>query len=918
MIGSENMLIMKIITNDEYYYVEKENNQYSVLCINNEKDYYLNSQEWNNLVEEMLGGEKKYLERKDGYDIYIDSMNNKRYFRDGIEDIEKLFNVNSTSALLFQEETNNGEENNSKKIILNSKKKKYIITYISTYMMLIIMMLSGKKAYLLSKEKSVEPITLSQMQDYIEECETYEEYQKQILANMDFLEDVYSIADEKTRKELALTYKKLGIEYFSEQEKQNRPDTAGYVRSTDRGMIHLRDKNKQRFYDTGPHEFVHVNQQNMIYKYVDEAVAEIVIEEYYNNYVTIYYEARNNISILMEIIGPEPIMRLSFNNEIETFEKIIKSYLDKKDANKLLNEFKLKATKIEYKGSILKEANHELIREMLGKMYEKKYPGKKMEDDPVIYQILNNNEQFKHNRYYFNQRSEKFYASKDMFLTTKKIYDKNIEKSISLIFYKKILNITKEEVIFIIENNKLKDDDTFIVIYYEDELGENKSLTINKYSDENEINNAIELLNNSDIKLTDIEKITNVEQRPSEENTIPTIFRENKALQSVNILFNNEAIGSALLDDNGNIYIIKSELKYITSVAEKFPNQIKQKKQLFNNVLDYYMIKDIQTYGKEKEMKSNLLNEDYPLLLIDNAFYKINQIEKTAICTYDFGIEDMRWISVLMEIIGPSPIKEYYYSKNSTIIKNAINEYLDSDEVDELLSEFQKAPEEADYEKIKKLIAKLYENVNLGHKMEEDPAIFGLVNDYHAICWNRHYFNDSSLDKTNIDIEQEIPYDNNFENNLSDITITYTLEEINSEEETINSLNTDSLNDDEYIIIYYEDLEYYNYEEQVITKNTDKNIINNFIEKIRNGEITFFSAKKNKKISLPLKPGIIKEKLLNEQMLYINITVKYKDGYTGYVDIDDQGKIRPIKIVPIILQTIQEKFSEQNEYSNKR
>jgi len=49
----------------------------------------------------MLGGEKQFLERKDGYDIYIDSMNNKRYFKDRIEDIEKLFNVKSTSALLF-------------------------------------------------------------------------------------------------------------------------------------------------------------------------------------------------------------------------------------------------------------------------------------------------------------------------------------------------------------------------------------------------------------------------------------------------------------------------------------------------------------------------------------------------------------------------------------------------------------------------------------------------------------------------------------------------------------------------------------------------------------------------------------------------------------------------------------------------
>jgi len=32
------MLIMKITTNDEYYYVQKENNQYSALCTNSEKD----------------------------------------------------------------------------------------------------------------------------------------------------------------------------------------------------------------------------------------------------------------------------------------------------------------------------------------------------------------------------------------------------------------------------------------------------------------------------------------------------------------------------------------------------------------------------------------------------------------------------------------------------------------------------------------------------------------------------------------------------------------------------------------------------------------------------------------------------------------------------------------------------------------
>ena len=875
MIGSENMLVLNIRTEDSIYYVKKIENNYCVICINNERNYSLNNEEWNRLLNDMFSGEKKFLERKDGYDIYIDSMNNKRYFKDGVEDLEKLFKVNGKSAILFQNKSADVSEETSKVLSLKGERGYRYSLLFFTFLLTMDIITSNpfmvklnenesKYRTISTKEMDIEPITLDEMYKCIYECKTYEQYQKDVLANKYFLEDILSIADEKTKKELALYYDKLGIEYFSEQEKEDRPNTGGYVRSTEHGLIHLRDKNKQKFYDIGPHEFVHVNQQNMIYNYVNEVVAEIIEEEYYNTSTKTYFEARKNISILMEIIGPEPIMRLSFNDEIENFEKIIKSYLDKEAADILLNEFKLKAAKVVYKDSTFKEANHELIRNMLGKMYEKKYPGKKMEDDPVINQILNNNEQFMHNRYYFNQRSEKFYASKDMFLPTKKIYDKNIEKSISLISYSKTLNITKEEVIYIIENNKLKDDDTSIMISYEDGLGENKILSINKYSDENEINNAIELLNNSDIKLTDIEKIIEVEQRPSEENTIPTIFRENKALQRINISYNNKASGSALLDDNGNIYIIKSELKYITSIAEKFPNQVKQKKQLFNNFWDYHMIKDIQTYEKEKEMKSNLLNEDYPLLLIDNAFYKINENERTAIYTSDFGIEDMRWISVLMEIIGPNPIKEYYYSKNSTIIKNAINEYLESDEVDELLSEFQKAPEEADYEKIKNLIAKLYENVNQGHMMEEDPVIFGLVNNYYALCWTRHYFNDISQDKKNVEIEQEIPYDNNFENNLSNITVTYKLQEINSEEETINSLlSTDSLNDDEYIVIDYKDVENNNYRQQLITKNTDKNIINNFIEKIRKGEIIFFSTIKNKKISLPPKLGLIKEKLLD-------------------------------------------------------
>ena len=42
----------------------------------------------------------------------------------------------------------------------------------------------------------------------------------------------------------------------------------------------------------------------------------------------------------MEIIGPEPVMKLNFKGDLEPFENLIKSYLSEEDANTLLNEYK--------------------------------------------------------------------------------------------------------------------------------------------------------------------------------------------------------------------------------------------------------------------------------------------------------------------------------------------------------------------------------------------------------------------------------------------------------------------------------------------------------------------------------------------------------------------------------------------------
>lgn len=927
------MLVMKIIANNEIYYVEKENNQYSVLCINNEKDYYLDKTEWNNLITEMLGGEKKFLERKDGYDIYLDSMNNKRYFKDGVEDLEKLFKVNSASALLFQERLLEDDNSSPKKLSLSSKKSnKFTILFI-TFLITVELMNSPFAVVRLNGnenpqrnieniENIVEPITLEEMTEKINECKTYEQYQKDILANKDFLRDVFLTADTKTRKELRIRYNNLAKKIFTEQEKEDRPNTSGYVSQMEPGVMHLRDDTKEIFHSSGAHEFIHINQVDLTYSYIIEPSAEIMGEEYFNEPAISYYESRVNLAILMEIIGSEPIMRLNFNGEREEFENILKLYLSEEDAELLLSEYRKKADRTVYKGEELEVADHNLIRKMLGKMYTKKYLGKIMEEDPIIQQYLNGNKKFMSNRYFFNQKSEKYYASKNMLLATKELYNEKIEDSIESITFSKKETLTKEEVREIIDNHKL-DDNVEISINFKDEDEQEEYVVISKDNIDSKIsflnNKTIkELLNDSSIQFINFEKTTTINQDLGKETTIPNIFKDNKNLKEINICYKNKSHGMATLEENGNIYIERSKLCYIPSVAEKFPKQIRKQQEINKRVFNSIAL-EIDKLQSDKKMELNniFLNMYMPLRLVDTAFYKINEREKTGIYSGEIhGTEDTKWITILMEIIGPKPIKDYYYSKDSTIIENAINKYLDSNDVKELLNEFEKTPEEADYEKIKSIISKLYENKNFGHQMEEDIAIYCLLLDYCSTSRYRYYF-DSKKNEENptqdVEINIDIPYDNNFENNLTEITYN-TLGEVISKENFINIITTNNISNDEYFYIKYKDNNYYM--GTTISKKTDQDTINNIKDIIQNNKYEIINIIKYNTITISPTPGIIRDIILNENIS--NLDIQYKDGNKGKITLDYYGNICPEKTLLLTIPSIYKKFPDQVENYYKR
>ena len=932
MIGSGNMFVLKIRTEDSIYYVKKIEDNYCVICINNERNYSLNNEEWNRLLNDMFSGEKNFLERKDGYDIYIDSMNNKRFIKDGVEDLEKLLKVNGKPAILFQENSTNVSGETSKVLSLKGKRGyRYSLLFISFLLNMKIMSSppfmvkldenENKYRTISTREMDVEPITLDEMYKKINECKTYEEYQKDVLANKYFLEDVYSILDEKSKKELALYYDKLGIEYFSEQEKEDRPNTAGYVRSTEHGLIHLRDRDKEKFHDNGPHEFVHVNQQNMIYNYVDEAVAEIVQEEYFNISTRTYYEARKNISILMEIIGPEPIMRLSFNDEIENFEKIIKSYLDKEDANILLNEFKLEATKIEYKGSILKEANHELIREMLGKMYEKKYPGKKMEDDPIIQQYLNENTEFMYNRYYLNQHTEEFYISKEMILDTYSPFN-NIENQLSKISYIEKDSLTKEEALECINNNTLKDEEKLTITFMEEDI--KNTIVINKSNIENNTKiqgmndvTVLDILNNPNIKIINIEKSNDINIKEPRENTIQSIFSENKSLQKINITFKDGSKAHVVRNKKENLYVQKKDLVYVKSIAEKFPSQTKPKKVITPITFNLDLEASIRREKINRQIDNILFDMNQSYSYIDKAYNEIVISEKDPNNFYN--TEERKYLSILMEIIGPEPIEKYYYYKDYTVIENILNKYLNSVEAFILSNELKKDPEKTNPTVIENLLIKLYENMNQGKKVEDDNAITLLLNYPAKLYQERVYFNrDSPNYNKDLIITAQRNYDEHFEENLKEI-ISYKTTLL-TDDELLNILENNSLNEDEKISVEYIDEK--EDKNKIRAVDLDKEYLNFqynenelFLEVISKGQIKIVSSKLWKPKNIKPENGIIK-KLAEDEEFY-TFHVFLKDGRDGWVYNNTLGELETTILDDYETPSLSQKFPEQFQETSK-
>lgn len=584
-----------IIKNEENNYYVKlktidEALQCSVVCASDQKIYYMDELEIKKLFSDMFSGDLKYLYTANNIKIYEDEAGNKRYFKNGIEDYYKFFKYNGKNAIMHEVKNDDNTKTNSKRYRLRNKAE-WTITAMSIFAIILMKVpsirdetidklfpLKIKLHNYITEEKIDNDISVQKLIDNIlnSNIELSQE-KKEYLANEDFITDVLDIANNQSDYSINENTKTLKYRYFTEEEKQNSPNKAGQY-NVNLNEIAVKDDSEAEFKRTGPHEFVHLLQDNNSYLYIREACAELCSKEYYGKKVDAYVEEVVRVCILMEIIGPQPVLECNFKGNTKSFENAIHKNLDEESADRLLELFKMHP----YDDKDEMPAVNEEIDKLLDKMYQNKY-GFEYERDKAISILLRGTDI--QDRFYFNQRSENF---------NRKIIENSVENSRAVIDKEDIeeyiveisTDITKEQ--YDIKHNNPEEG----VIYKIDckipngykqiedgkinLLGTSECLTLE------------EAVRNGILEITDYRKIKDFSFKTFEEfdefsknPDYSTFFNEydnNKQLDYVRYIKTKDGITYHYLTiENGNLVGTVSSFKSSSfpSVKDKFPEQIK-------------------------------------------------------------------------------------------------------------------------------------------------------------------------------------------------------------------------------------------------------------------------------------------------------------------------------------------------------
>lgn len=422
------------------------------------------------------------IDNDNDYDIYYNPFTNyKHYIKDDKEDFLMFYLKNGNDALLYKENYKNKKDK-------KNKFKNFIFdcVYITCFSLLWTYLLNNPvwdiidyKIYSNDRNISYESVinydNIS-IDDYINKimkCTNLTEEEKELLANEQLLKDITPYYNDTYMEKLInIKMNDIDIEFYPAEKHTDRD---GYYSFLQLNILHLSDRYKypydidevvNRRKEVTVHEYIHLLQSYYEYHYIQEAVTEIIKNEYYDMHMSSYHQPVNNIKLLIDIIGPEPILKSSFGGDSKELENILADNLSLDDYKKLMFYFRLKPVDID-------ENKDKEIRELLCNLYKNMYGRDITVDEDILYDLFYTGKyEFDNNKIYLNKSKMEDIEEYEIYVKGSK--EELCEKGLIKIVEKKIVqkNVSYEEYRDLVSQNKgincVWDYDSSIVKSYND------------------------------------------------------------------------------------------------------------------------------------------------------------------------------------------------------------------------------------------------------------------------------------------------------------------------------------------------------------------------------------------------------------------------------------------------------------------
>jgi len=399
------MLIGIIKNKNKEYYIHRKDNRICVLYTYGDIVRPLSRLEAIELYSDIFSSKLKFIYKDEDYDVYLDKNNHKRYFKDGLEDLIKFFTINGFEGLEYK-------MSDEKKTSITETIKK-----VTTAEFILIVLLTStfsnhkeikydiQPFYNEISLSSTDAVTEDTLKELLYSSNDLSMEDKDFLYNENLIRLVTRLASNNRNYSLREKFNNINVKYFNIDEEERYSKITGFYDPLKPSTLHVRDDmmtNTNKYNDVLAHEFIHLLQTNNQYRYINEGSAEILSNEYYGQVNNAYNEIVKRVKVLIEIIGPKPIIECNFNNNTEIFESYVGRYLDNEDKINLLELFMAKDVDL-CETDEVKRLNNK-IDELLSKMYFNK-TGKNIEDDlmiSIIYSVCIDD------RFYFNNNKDEY------------------------------------------------------------------------------------------------------------------------------------------------------------------------------------------------------------------------------------------------------------------------------------------------------------------------------------------------------------------------------------------------------------------------------------------------------------------------------------------------------------------------------